>query len=260
MLVGRLFGDAWGMFTTNMQAAIATRSVTTPVTSRISDFKRGLFGGSMSYGLGHSVSQRWRKDKTNFSSEEESTPGGSPPQGTPPNRNGNSTHSFKKNSPTAPFSQALAGRGLEIQTENPKQGIVAVSGNGYKYDDPKTGLSTIYPTRTEAIQDGVPEQKLETIRLDQNRFIDLSSFHKTNPNPHNFNAMQEAKKRGKEINYAYINELSPPQKIKQFLEIAKERNETYGVSGVIVKRQGNQTSDHIIRMYSYKNHEKRTDL
>jgi len=154
----------------------------------------------------------------------------------------------------------LTGKGLEVQAENQKQGIVSVTGEAYKYDDNKTGLTSIYPTRLEALQDGVPEQKLETINLEQDRFIDLSSFNKRNPNPHNYNAMQEAQKRGKGINYAYINQSSPSQKVKHFLEVSEKRNSAFGIKGVIVERQGSQTSDHIIRMYSYKDHEKRKNI
>jgi hypothetical protein len=62
--------------------------------------------------------------------------------------------------------------------------------------------------------------------------------------------MQEAKRRGKNIDYAYVNESSPPQKVQQFLEMSKSRNEAYGIKGVVVRRQGKDSSDHIIRLYS----------
>ncbi len=259
MLVGRLFGDAWGMFTTNMQAAIATRATTAPVSTRINDFKRGLTGGSMSYTAGQFLNNRMRKEKIEKSYDDSSSNGSTP---THILSRGKDTdiHPAKSSQPASPFSQVLTNRGLDVKSENQKQGVVKVSGDVYKYDDPKTGLTAYYPTRMEAVQDGAPENKLEKVKLDQNRFIDLSGFHKKNPNPHNYNAMQESRKRGKNMNYAYINELSPPQRIKQFLEVSKERNETYGIQGVIVQRQGNQTSDHIIRMYSYKTNEKRTNL
>lgn len=76
--------------------------------------------------------------------------------------------------------------------------------------------------------------------------------------------MQEAKRKGKDINYAYVNESSPPQKVQQFFEMSKARNEAYGIKGVVVRRQGKDSSDHIIRLYSpntkNKNHEKRTHI
>jgi len=259
MLVGRIFGDTWGMVATNMQAAIATRSITSPITSRLSDFKRGLVGGSMSYGAGHYLNEKWKKRNVTTDTDGNPPTNGSSEGGTSSSNNSYSQHT-KRNTQQSPFTQVLTGKGLEVQAENQKQGIVSVTGEAYKYDDNKTGLTSIYPTRLEALQDGVPEQKLETINLEQDRFIDLSSFNKRNPNPHNYNAMQEAQKRGKGINYAYINQSSPSQKVKHFLEVSEKRNSAFGIKGVIVERQGSQTSDHIIRMYSYKDHEKRKNI
>jgi hypothetical protein len=148
------------------------------------------------------------------------------------------------------FSKDLGNRGMNVQMENYKQGVVSVSGDAYKHDDAKSGLTSYYPTRSDAIRDGVQESHLEKVTLDQDKFIDLSTFTKDNPNPHNFNAMQEAKRKGKEINYAYVNESSPPQKVQQFFEMSKSRNEAYGIKGVVVRRQGKDSSDHIIRLYS----------
>ncbi len=259
MLIGRLFGDTWGMFATNMQAAIATRSVTTPITSRLSDFKLGLVGGSMSYGAGHYLNEKWKKRNVTTDTDGNPPTNGSSEGGTSSSNNSYPQHT-KRNTQQSLFTQVLTGRGLEVQAENQKQGIVSVTGEAYKYDESKIGMSSIYPTRLEALQDGVPEEKLETINLDQERFIDLSSFDKKHHNPHNYNAMQESKKRGKEINYAYVNKSSPPPKVKHFLEISQERNSALGIQGVIVERQGTQTSDHIVRMYSYNNHEKRQNI
>ncbi len=257
MLTGRIFGDTWGMFATHMQAAIATRSVTTPIASCINDFKRGLVGGSISHSAGHYLNEQWKK-RTAKNEEDPSTNGSSGNDSTPPS-NGSYRHS-KKTNESSPFTQALSQKGFEVQTENHKQGIITVTGEAYKYDDSKTGMTSIYPTRLEAIQDGVPEPKLETIQLEQDRFIDLSSFNKKNPNPHNYNAMQESQRRGKSLTYAYVNESSPPQRIKHFLEVSQKRNNAFGIKGVIVDRQGTQSSDHIIRMYTYKNYEKRQNI
>ena len=259
MLVGRIFGDTWGMVATNMQAAIATRSVTSPITSRLSDFKRGLTGGSMSYGAGHYLNEKWKKRNVTTDTDETPPTGGSSGSGTD-SSNSSYQQNSKRNTKPTPFTEVLTGRGFDVQTENPKQGIVSISGEAYQYDDKKTGLSSIYPTRLEAIQDGVPEEKLTTVNLEQDRFIDLSSFNRRNANPHNYNAMQESQKNGKEINYAYINESSPPQKVKHFLEVSEKRNNAFGIKGVIVQRHGAKSSDPIIRMYSYNNHEKRQNI
>lgn len=267
MLVARIFGDAWTAMGINMQAAVAYRSITAPVKSTIRDFKRELIGGSVAGIAGREIRNRLTKTNT---SEGGSTASSSRSSD---NTNGKTVHksyetSSRENagknmssSRSVPqFSQSLEGRGLQVTMENHKQGVVSLTGDAYRYDDSKSGLTSIYPSRLEAIQDGVPEEKLEKTRLNENKYIDLSSFNKDNPNPHNFNAMQESKRQGFNIGHAYINESSPPEKIKHFLEVSRPRNEAYGISGVIVKRQGEQTSDHIIRMYSHKSYEKHKNI
>ena len=62
--------------------------------------------------------------------------------------------------------------------------------------------------------------------------------------------MQESQKAGHDLGYAFINESAPQAKVKHFLDMAKARNDAYGIRGVIVKRQGKETSDQIIRIYT----------
>ncbi len=259
MLVGRIFGDMWTVMSTNMHAAISTRAVTNPVRSTLGDFKRGLVGGSVSNNFGRYLHNSMTKKKQTDDSYPPSSSGG----GNNSKSNWEIPGHISKTNPgnvTPPFSQKLSGKGLTIEPENSKQGVVSVSGDTFTYQDPKTGLTSYYPTRIEAIQDGVPEARLQRTSLNHAQFIDLSSFHAKNPNPHNFNAMQEAKKKGKDLNYAYINKASPPQRVKHFLELSKSRNEVYGIQGVIVERQAKQGSDQIIRMYSDKTYEKRKNI
>ncbi len=261
MLVGRIFGDAWSSVSTNMQARLATGSLKLPVQSQFKDFKRGLLGGSASYAFGSNIRQHFGSQKhsedrvPNIGYDSTSTPYSRDKQ----NKETSSQESASEY--TSPeFSQSLSAKGLEITMQNKKQGIVSVTGEAYKVDDKKTGLTSFYPTRLEATQDGIPEDQLQRVVLDQEQFIDMSSFSKDHPNPHNFNAIQQSRKLGKDIHYAHINESSPPDKVSRFLEVSKSRNQAYGIKGVIVKRQGNQTSDQIIRMYSHKDYEKRKNI
>lgn len=252
MLVARLFGDSFTAMSNNMQAMIATRAVSAPVNSVFRDFRRGVMGGTMGMVAGRTVRKGLFGDDKG-KKRDGSTPNGSMKK---PNVIRDSatdrTEATSQNEGKAipPFSQNIKNQGLKVTMENSKQGVVAVSGQAYKYDDKKSGLTSIYPNRIEAIQDGVPEDKLDKISLDNSRFIDLSNFSKNNPNPHNYNAMKEAQKAGQNIGYAFINEAAPPQKIRHFLELSRSRNEAYGINGVIVKRQGENTSDQIIRMYT----------
>lgn len=259
VLVARIFGDTWTAFSTNMGAAVATRAVTFPIQSRVDNFKRGLVGGNGS--VSTLMGQKIRKEFDNRrSGGETNTPTGSKnyTYGTGKSfskGDGNSYQSsplydIKTPDKRPRLSQGLSQRGMNVQMENYKQGVVSISGEAYKHDDAKSGLTSYYPTRSDAIRDGASESQLQKVTLEQDKFIDLSTFTKDHPNPHNFNAMQEAKRKGKDIDYAYVNESSPPQKVKQFLEMSKSRNEAYGIKGVVVRRQGKDSSDHIIRLYS----------
>ncbi|QQG40569.1 MAG: hypothetical protein HYV37_03300 [Candidatus Levyibacteriota bacterium] len=262
MLVARIFGDVWTAASTNMVAAISARTVTQPISSTFGDFKKGLLGGSVSSLVGRQV----RGFASGTKKKEEDTSSGGTGSNQPSsipnsyvssnnNQSGGSkyAHPTKEGLSVPVFSQKLANKGLRVEPINQKQGVVSVTGEAFKYQDNKTGMTSYYPTRTEAIQDGVPDKKLEKVNLQDAQFIDLSSFGKFNPNPHNFNAMQESKKKGKELNYAFINKSSPPQKVRNFLDMAKERNSAYGIQGVIVERQAAKGSDPVIRMYSQDN-------
>ncbi len=263
MLVAKIFGDAWTAASSNMIAAISSRAVTSPLTGSFGDFKKGLIGGSVSNMLGRQI-KSWATPKKNLTEADTNGKGsgnnGQQPYASVPSTDRQSVRGNKETPEAPPFSQALVGKGLAVESMNPRQGVVAVTGEAYKYEDKRSGLTSYYPTQLEAIQDGAPENKLERVELNQEQFIDLSSFGKHNPNPHNFNAMQEAKSKGKGIDYAFVNKTSPPQKIKHFLELSKSRNEAYGIQGVIVERQAKQGSDPVIRMYSHKSYEKRKNI
>lgn len=255
MLVARIFGDAWTAASSNMVAALSTRAVSSPIQSSFGDFKRGLFGGSSVSGMvGRQVRGLVVPNKKPDDQGTNGTGGNGSPSVANADSQGeqNTNGKYVRHQTTVvpPFSQNLSGKGLKVEPINQKQGVVSVSGEAFKYEDKRSGLTSYYPTRLEAIQDGAPEKRLERVDLNDAQFIDLSSFNKYNPNPHNYNAMQESKQRGKPINFAHIEKTSPPQKVKNFLDVSKVRNEAYGIQGVIVERQATKGSQPVIRMYS----------
>jgi hypothetical protein len=255
ILVGRIFGSGFDAMSTNMQAAITTRAITQPVQSGIRDFRRGLFGGSISNQIGQK-SAELKKQSFKKDNDESFASGITSKNNNRTNFSNNSDNHKSRNEHISfsEFSGDLNKKGLQVQTVNQKQGIVSVSGEAYQYNDPKSGLTSLYPTRIEANQDGIADEKLNRVQLDKAQFIDLSTFNKQNPNPHNYNAMQEARKRGKELHYAHITSYSHPERVHNFLDVSRSRNEALGVKGVIVKRQGKKTSDNIIRLYTpYEN-------
>ena len=256
VLVGRIFGDTWTAFSTNMGAAVGSRAVMSPIQSKVDNFKRGLLGGngSMSTIAGSKIRQKW-ENRGEGGSGSGSQMGSKPKAYSgeykkPKDYRGTGLYNLPQTDKRPRFSKDLSSRGMDVQMENYKQGVVAVSGEAYKYQDGKSGLTSYYPTRSDAVRDGISENHLEKVTLDQDKFIDLSTFTKDHPNPHTFNAMNEAKQQGKEINYGFVNESSPAHKVEQFLDMSKGRNEAYGIKGVVVRRQGKDSSDHIIRLYS----------
>ena len=262
MLVGRIFGDTWGSFATNMQAAMATRAVTGPIQSQARDFQRGLIGGSLGTMAGRFVREKLTKNRSEYGGDSYGS-GGSSNKYKPTHTkesSGQEQSTVTPNAQKTRFARTLEGRGLNVQTENAKQGIVTISGEAYKNEDKQTGLTSYYPSRMEAVQDGVSEDKLETVQLEEARFIDLSTFSKKNPNPHHYNALQESQKQGKGISYAYVTKSSPPEKVKNFLDVSQKRNDAFGIKGVIVERHGQKSASPVIRMYSYNDHEKRKNI
>lgn len=263
MLVARLFGDIWTTMSSNMSAALSTRIATSPVQSSLRDFKRGFVGGSVSNNFGRYLRSSFSKPPEDESlkkvaNEVLAESNGYTNKVSPAHSNG--MVNISKNANLPDYSHKLSHKGLDVQIENSRQGLVSIKGDAYTYKNPKSNLVSYYPTRLDAIQDGVPEEKIEKVTLDSAQFIDLSAFNSKNPNPHSFNVMQEAKKRGKELNYGYITKSSNPQRVKQFFELSKERNEALGIQGVIVEGQSKQDGKPIIRLYSEKDYEKRKNL
>jgi hypothetical protein len=193
VLVAKMFGDVWTAMSGNMYAAISYRGLSKAVTSPISNFTRGFIGGNISSQLGHktrSLFQNRDSGGDNNSNQTTTSDNAVSNQKTNIFDKGNNQNPQGKEKVTVPpFSQNLTGKGFVIETENPKQGVVSVSGDAYKYEDKKNALVSYYPSRLEAVQDGVAEDKLQKVTFDHEQFIDLSSFGKNNPNPHNLNAM-----------------------------------------------------------------------
>jgi hypothetical protein len=267
MLVARIFGDVWVAASNNITAGIAARSISSPISGSFSDFKKGFFGNSsLSNTLGYKARGLFRGNKAGGDGQGGNgspTPNSSNP--TDPyvdyrTKNSGYKNGFNPSVAASPFSMKLADKGFTIEPINQKQGVVAVSGQAFKYDDKRNNLTSYYPTQAEAMQDGISPNKLEPVNLKDAQFIDLSTFSKVNPNPHNFNAMQEAKKQGKSISYAYVDKGSHHQKVKNFLEVSRRRNEAYGIDGVIVERQAQKGSKSVVRMYTHKSYEKRKDI
>ena len=154
------------------------------------------------------------------------------------------------------YSRELQNKGMKTEVVDQKQGIVSVSGEGYKYNDQAAGITTIYPTRTDGISDGLKGSDLEKVNLSESKYIDLSNFNEKNPNPHNAAATREAKRLGYPSNHAHVTAASSPDRVKNFLTISEKDHQKSGIDGVIVKRYGNsggvQSKDRVIRLYTKK--------
>ena len=258
VLVGRIFGDAWGAMSNNMMAMVSTRAVTSTADSGANAINKSSAMRSLKNNVGQQFTNMWSSKSDNKKSLNSSSDATRNNKYVDQSVSNNSIS--QKDTVLAPLSNKLNQKGFTVNQENPKQGFVSVSGEAYRHEDQKSGLVSYYPTITEAVQDGIPQDKLKPVEFKNEHFIDLSSFSDKNPNPHNYNAMQESKKQGKELNYAYVTDKSPQNRVKRFLDISEGRNLAYGVKGVIVERQAKDGTDQVIRLYSTKNYEKRKNI
>lgn len=257
VLVAELFGNVWSMISGNVLATYSAKTLSSPVTNRIGEFKQGLLGKSLSTMLGNKT-KAYLLSKTTKADEEPasiekllgSSTGGYKTKYKHSNGSSNLTATDPK------FSASLAKKGFAVEQDNQKLGTVALSGTAYKYEDKQTGLVTYYPSVSEAFYDGVHQSKLQPVELKKSSFIDLSQFNKKHPNPHNLNVMQESQRLGRKVGYAYLTRSSPPQKVKNFLQIAQPRNKSLGIEGVIIERQATNGTYSIIRLYSHSDYEK----
>lgn len=147
----------------------------------------------------------------------------------------NESQPFKK---SGAYITSFTNSGFSTAIVDKPKGIVTVGGKGFRYADKKYGLSYIYPTKEDALASGLTERDIEETNLPKRKYIDLSQFN-NRENPHNALATQTAINAGKPSNYAHVTPRSDPQRIKHFLEITKEKNETLGIEGLLVKRFDN---------------------
>lgn len=257
VLVGRIFGDFWGSFTNNMQALIATRATTSAITAT-----PGVLRGLISKGSG--MVNAYKANSANAPQGGKGTSGGN--SGDPNQTGGVAKQGYnyyprnwsqgEGGKPTilpGSFSSELAKQGYQVAMENKNQGIVSVSGTGYAYNNPKTGLNTIYTSRNDAVQDGALQKDIRTVQLSNEQFIDPSLFANDRINPHNRVIDQEAKKANKDPNVSYLSTANSPERVRNFLDLTRERNKSLGVSGVMIKRYGSMGGkDRIIRLYTDK--------
>jgi len=136
------------------------------------------------------------------------------------------------------YREEFSKKGFITSVQDKTQGMVSIEGTGYSYYDKGHNLTYIYPSRQDAIESGIPTDKISKTPLPKRSYIDLSHFNKGD-NLHNAYATQEAIRLGKPSTYAHVTQRSDPERIKHFLELTRERNASLGIDGVLVKRYDN---------------------
>src|SRR3989338_89389 len=249
VLVSRMFGDFWGPFSNNMQALIATRATTSTISSTAGGFRQLLTKGS-------GMISAYRANTNASQNGNDLASGGSVEKKGYNYYPKNWEKGEGKQGPSLPLrsiSSELTKKGLKVEAENKSQGIISVSGTAYAFDNAKTGLTSIYTSRNDAVQDGGVQKDIRTIQLNNEQFIDPSLFPNERVNPHNRVVEQEAKKTNRNPASSYLSVTNSPDRVKNFLELTKERNKSLGVSGVVIKRYGAMGGkDRIIRLYTDK--------
>jgi hypothetical protein len=151
------------------------------------------------------------------------------------------------------FTEVMQGKGLTTQIIDKQKGMVLVSGKMYSYKDEKTGLQSLYPTRADGLIDGIPEDKLKTKDVTGLKVIDPSLLG-SRKNPYNSIVTQKALALGKSSKYGHITLTADPTRVKNYLDLSKEKRTTDGVRGVAIKRYGNfggeRTKEQIVRIFT----------
>lgn len=275
-LAARIFGDTWTTLSNNIQAGIASgglmASTVGMARSTASKMKQGAVSGR-AYGLreyvGMKLGRRFAgtQSSTSMPTREVAASTGAGGAGkssgaVPPGREIITKEAARRSSGSSPsataarmsrYRQEVAHKGLSTTVENPRMGIVRVSGDAYQYRNAKTGLTSVYINKEDAKTDGVAEDRLSKVRLNNQRYVDLSMFNKKYPNPHNAYATKMAKERGEKSNFAHVTASSSPDRVKNHLELNKEPYQSHGIDGLMVKRYGSPKSkEKVLRFYTDK--------
>ena len=276
VLASRIFGDPWQAIATNMQG-IGLGSL---LTGTVSQFGKGLIGGSATKlsnsalagaatrkGVEYTGRGSWfaaksigkggkavgqkvgglLKPKTESTGDGGGITSGA---GTGTKRANN----FAPKEDTLPsFTEVMQGKGLTTQVIDKQKGMVSVSGKMYSYKDPKTGLSSLYPTRSDGLIDGIPEDQLKAKNISGMKVIDPSLLG-SRKNPYNAVVTRNAQKLGKGSKFGHITLTSDPTRVKHYLDLSKEKRVGDNVSGVAIKRWGNfggeRTKEQIVRIFT----------
>jgi hypothetical protein len=239
VLVGRIFADGWTLVAANAQSFRGANIISSFGTQTVRDIKKGAFTGRPT-GIRSAIGaylatakmpsslllQRFSKgvtDNNNYTSGSIAQPS---------------------------FTKELVEKG--VQAKDQEKGIVSLTGKGFLYTNPKTGLQEIYSSKQDAIQDGREEQEITKTRFNGN-FLDLS--HKEGKKYYNTRISKERKIQG----VPFPTHLTPSADTirgNNFLTIGEDILRQDNVNGVIVKRYGNnngkKTKNRIIRIYKQK--------
>lgn len=258
ILATRIFGESWTALGTNIHAAMLSSKGTRPVKQHVMNPAMGVMKnhtkGFLASTLGFGAKPGTTPKQKDGGATEQETP--NPGGGNTPGSKARETTTQQSSPPppiTPSFTRELRRKGITTDVVDRDQGIVQVSGEAWKHKDPKTGMTSIYPTKEEALVDGIKTDDLIPTKLDRAQFIDLSSFDKK-PNPHNVFATKQAKEQGLPSDYAHLTPTSSPDRVQHFLELSKKRNQEQQIKGVIVKRFGNsggeRSKERVLRFYT----------
>ncbi|MGH7203102.1 MAG: hypothetical protein ACREHC_01520 [Candidatus Levyibacteriota bacterium] len=157
--------------------------------------------------------------------------------GTSNSTNMRDTNTTRKNPYIGSYSRELKKKGFFVKPVNKENGVVSLTGEGYSYYDQKHNLTYTYPTKQDAYDAGVGDSEIKPAKIFKEEFVDLSQFE-AKDNPHNTAAIAQAK-RTHFRRKVYLTHASDPQRMRDHLEINKDRFTDLGVNGLIVKRADN---------------------
>lgn len=247
----RIWGDVFSAVSTNIQSAIgaglAYRAASSPVrrgSQTLQDFKRGAVGGHVS-GVGSALGRNFgekvgitsaltgKPSSSVFSSKKGN--GGGVGVSVPKSSGSGDLvqHTSLQDATSSKFAQGFTEKGYEVTSTDSEGGVLGVSGDFYANRDEKSGLTSLYTSKDDAVLDGAKEANLTKVSGTSFNVKDLSNNN--GRKEYNKTIGKYAKDSGFK-GTVHLTPAADDKRVAANMKFAKGYNEARGIHGVAVQR------------------------
>lgn len=255
VFVGRIFGEGWSLLSTNARSMLASGAITGLGIGTVKEMKRGAITGRAS-GI-RSYAGMYLGNKIRLLNTADSNSDASLSHPDRDNINKSQIKKLAENTGNTrtlllpAFSKQLQSSGINTEVVNKKQGLVKVQGQGYSYTDKKSGLTTTYLSKSDALSSGKKETELKTTKINH-LVVDHSYFNKDNPIPYGNEAIAKTN-NGLKIK-SYLGHMNYPERVKEYLDLSKEDLQKNKAKGLLMKQydtpENMRSKKKTLRIYS----------